>query len=477
MHFINLKNVFKLFIVLVIPLFVFCMFLIFDKLNTGGENIIEINSRLFILKTKIKDKYRKKEERIIPQPVKIKAKDGSSLVIMPEQLYYAELYTKDFLKEPLTKLDKYKKEMLYLNTIDIEAFRTEDLKKPVYVPKMIKLKDGRVLLYETILFTGASYQIYNPKTGHYELLEPPVSHAGFSYYELNSGNLFFITYQAAILFDIKTNKFTKVSDGIPELKKYQQHLSHYDKTVNPLIIPYSDNKIYILLSWYDSIDKVIEYNLTDYSYEIKDFKHNIKAPAASAVIDNRHVMLIDKDGGIYYYDALKDKLKKKGKLKIKASGFLYKTGGNKAVFIPYPGYQNKSAAYPIQVINLKDFSVSVIYKTLQGYADKCSVLDNMLLCPNWTFIDVQADTVYKSLKYLQANEQSAVRLNDDEILITGADTQFASDFSFIMKIKKINSDEFVRRHSLEETYDKNGRRRIDLSEKVIQNMIDEGVLE
>ena len=297
MYFINLKNVFKLFIVLAIPLFVFCLFLIFDKINTGGENIIELNRRWFIFKTKIKDKYRKKEERIIPQPVKIKAKDGSSLVIMPEQLRYAELYTKDFFKEPLTKLDKYKKEMLYLNTIDIEAFRTEDLKKPVYVPKMIKLKDGRVLLYETILSTGVNYQIYNPKTGHYELLEPPVSHTGFSYYELSTGNLLFITYQAVILFDIKTNKFTKVSDGIPELKKYQQYLSHYDKTVNPLIIPYSDNKIYILLSWYDSIDKVIEYNLTDYSYEIKDFKHNIKAPAAAAVIDNRNVMLIGKDGG------------------------------------------------------------------------------------------------------------------------------------------------------------------------------------
>lgn len=412
--------------------------------------------------------YGRKPEHTEPHAVKIRTESGI-LVIPPNQLLQSDLYINEFKKNPASKSGRYAKDLLFINTADIQTIKTGSLHNPMITAEFIKLNDGRVLAYDkdikppgckaqsqNVLVCGKDKtaeiepEIYNPETKSYKLLKPVPYELGDFYYKYKNGNLLFITPENTIKFDIKTESFKKVSNGIPLLK---------DKKYTKILIPYSDEKIYIiLLSQKGVITHSIEYNLSDYKISVTDtaietkFMHH---PGGYAVINNSQVLLNDYKGNLYIYDSVNKSIQLKAELKLKAYR-MFKLKNKIYALLSMPA---------MQIINLDDFSISAPVKF--NFRGECITLTDKIFCSSGIIFDEKSGRVYKTAEKNADSDAPLAALNDNEILTAGCSIRYGCTDSKIIKINKLNSDEFIRSDDIE--YDK--------LKFLMQTLINEGILE
>jgi len=473
----SIKNIIKLFLVLIIPFLGFCAYLEYNNRTAWGISSYDIaeecrgadkcNPPDNMLRGRYS--YGRKPEFPEPQAVKIRTKKDV-LVIPPNQLQKSELYINEFEKKPVSKSGRYAKDLLFINTADIETIKTGSLHNPMITAEFIKLNDGRVLVYDknikppgckaqsqNVLVCGKDKtakvepEIYNPETKSYKLLKPVPYELGDFYYKYKNGNLLFITPENTIKFDIKTESFKKVSNGIPLLK---------DKKYTKILIPYSDEKIYIImLSQKGIITHSIEYNLADYKISTADtaietkFLHN---PGGYAVINNSQVLFDDNNGNLYIYDSVNKSIQLKAELKLKAYR-MFKLGNKIYARLSMPA---------VQIINLEDFSISAPIR-FNHFMDECITLTDKIFCRSGIIFDEKSGRVYKTAEKAADSYASFAALNDKEILTAGCSIRYGCKDSKIIKINKLNSDEFIRSDDIE--YDK--------LKFLMQTLINEGILE
>lgn len=266
-----------------------------------------------------------------------------------------------------------------LDSKKIAHVKVKQMNVERYLPFLITLKNGKVLIYdgedtlniyrhlkEQKYNSKYTYpEIFNPKTKSFKKLPILGYKLGQIYYELKNGNLLFFNDCQVTLFDINNEKFQKISDGISEIKETK-------KIANPLmfnldLVPYSDNYIFIStigtrLNDYTHKNKtepewIIKYNLITNEYEKVDIETKAKF-IKSIVISKKEILFIsEKDKEIYIYDTELNKFYKKGELLFKDNIIsLRKVSNNKILILSPAGKQ------PSQMITLSPFKVDVLEK-------------------------------------------------------------------------------------------------------------------
>ena len=452
------KNIFKLLIFFVI---IYCFICAYNK-HSGGEISFMLNDlRLKIIQAEydIKDFLNTK---------RIKNKKGQYLIIPPDlaENKYIDLYIGQFKKS-----DEYKKRLLYANTADIEIIETEDLNIKRTAPSLIRLKDGRVLVYE---YTPALNrpdsdcpEIYNPETKSYKKLQAAPFLFYTKYAELDNGSLLFINKSQITLFDIKTDTFRKAASGIPDAD-YQMKFA-----LN------GSGKLYIIL--FKSGIKIIELDLVSYTHEIKDeipdinvssltvlenkqlfiidnsgniylydladknlkfHKNGIKLSAASALND-KQLLLTDSKGRLYVYDAAKNNLEYKNEYKINSSLIFYGLKNNKVILMPYcsslKNEEKECGSLPVQIIDLKNYRVSEIKKNMT--IRYCLNLEDKLICENGVIID--ENNMYIGMPKFIFGEGGIIGLNNNEVLQLGGSGVKSLNSSRVIRIKKLNENKYT----------------------------------
>ena len=402
------------------------------------------------------------------KPISVKLNDDKNLFIRIDQLENKDLYISELKTESQNQLEYLRKKLLYANSADIELIRTAPMNISRYCSVLIKLDDGRIFIYDNSTCTHkylTTPEIYDPESNSYKVIDSFNIDPGKLYHKFENGNLLFINRKSTFLFDINKDTIRKVAGGISHIKNYSSDSAYQ-------LISYSD-KIIFITHFYKNYIQNIEYNLDDYSYKIKEYKTDIEIAIDPIVINKRQLLIIDKNKHIYTYDVIKNEYMRRGSIKF--FGKLYKVANNVVVI---PNYNSeKSMIEPIQIINLDNFEVLTLKKVLSS--NHCFSLENRLFCSPDLVLDLKTREIYRAKIPLKGDSYildlySRLGINNDEVITVGFMSMGSKD-STIVKIKKLNDDEYVRMEGLKKVlHEREGY--IDLSDEVIQNIIDNNAI-
>ena len=328
-----------------------------------------------------------------------------------------------------------------LNNIDIEYIKVKSMNIPRYLPTLISLKNGKILVYgseDTFnTYPKLKQQKYNPqytypeifdiKTKSFKTLPILKYKLGDIYYELKDGNLLFFDDFQVTLFDIKNETFRKFAEGIKEIKETKRNAN--PSFCNIYLIPYSDNFIFIssigTKKNYDKINVnyeiewLIKYNIKSKTYKKIDFKKPVNF--TNYIVINKQVIFIsEKSSDIYIYNIELNKFIKKGSLIFKEKEISLRKVSNNQVLVL--SHFNKK---PIQMITLSPFKVETLSNinllATDFYNSKygCILTNNYLIFSSGLIFD---KTNNNFIQGFNPREKGCIaKLSDELFLIVGTD--------------------------------------------------------
>ena len=474
-----MKNILNSFLILIILFLAAVIYLHYDAYN-GGDALHIINETVYKCSAYIDNEKRRLKINYLPIE-KTRLQDGRYAVTssLKENPYAWET---EKLNEDELQL---KNEMLYVPSVKWKHIKTFPMNTYRCTPYAVTLKDGRVLIwgdeetgYHDYSKDSRLPEIFNPKTKKFKLLNELEFKLPNTFYKLKNGNVLFIDYDKCILFDIKTDTFKKVSEGIGFYKESSvcRFLNYKCNGYAFKIIPYSDSIIYIAVlektGRYDLYPKYLKYilkfNLETYKFEAEETADSPDISDAIALNEGKMLLVSQETGDIYIYGALENKFELKSRLLINAKYYLEHLGEEEILFIPEKYYRDEIEPRntweypPFQVLNLKDFSVQLI-KTAANYR---KTLDQRFGENNWgaskdyvVFNDGSLFNKHTKKYYVpqdrylyKYNFGNIAALNDNTFLLSGTNSISHSNYSEIIKLEKINEDLYVQRIYPNNTY-------------------------
>jgi len=476
-----MKKYLNHFLILIILLLISVIYLHYDAYN-GGDALHIINETVYKYRAYIDNEKRRLKINYLPIE-KTKLPDGRYAVTrsLKENPYSWET---EKLNEDELQL---KNEMLYVPSVKWKHIKTFSMNTYRSTPYAITLNDGRVMIWGDEKTGYHDYskdcrlpEIFNPETKKFKLLNELEYKLPNTFYKLKNGNVLFIDYDKCILFDIKTDTFKKVSEGIGFYKEssFCRFLNDKCNGYDFKIIPYSESIIYIAVlektgRYYEKpkyLKYILKFNLETYKFEAEETADSPDIADAAALNDGRMLLVSQKTGDIYIYSALENKFELKGSLLINAKYYLEYLGEDEILFIPGEYYiaedeknpRNTWEYPPFQVLNLKDFSVHLI-KTAANYrktTDRSYGENNWAASKDYVVFNDGSLFNKHTKKYYAPQDRylynynfgNIAALNDNTFLLSGTDSIYHSNYSEIIKLEKINEDLYVQRIYPNNTY-------------------------